>query len=390
MAAVMEKPQVNERMCNPVSNQELERRWAAVRKHMKSTGLDALVLQCNNDYLGGYFRWFTGWPATHAYPRSLIFPLEGLMTTVGQGNFDSVATHDGAGSQPSYGIGRSLGTPSFVSACYTSAYDAEIVARELTRAGFRNVGCVAPAAMYYQFGVKLKELARGAVFSDATDAIDQIKAVKSPEEIAFIRRVAAMQDTVVAKMREHIRPGMKDFEVSAYAQYVGQLLGSEQGIFLAGSAAPGRPVQQHDRWEMGRELKKGDSYRQLVENNGPAGYYCELGRIFVLGKASQEQKDAVAQAVEAQHDTFKMLKPGAQPRDIQAAHNETMRSRGLAEDKRLYAHGQGYDLVERPLIRRDETMTIRENMLIVCHPGFATQTVAGSICDNVLVGANGV
>jgi len=43
-----------------------------------------------------------------------------------------------------------------------------------------------------------------------------------------------------------------------------------------------------------------DTYRQLVENNGPGGYYTELARFIVLGKASQEQKDAVALSVEAQ------------------------------------------------------------------------------------------
>ena len=389
MAAVMGKAG-DQRMCNPVSDAELERRWRAARAYMRSTGIDALVMQNSNDFLGGYVRWFTGWPATHAYPRAVLFPLEGLMTTVGQGNFGFEATFDGKGPQPNYGIGRRLGTPSFVSARYTGDYDAELIAHEITKAGYKTVAYVSPASMYYTFGMKVKELAKGVTFTDATDAIDRIKAIKSAEEIDFIRRVAAMQDEVFIKLAKHIRPGMRDFEVAAHAQYIGQLLGSEQGIFLAGSAAPGKPVEQQERWQMGREIRKGDAYRQLVENNGPSGYYCELGRIFVLGKASQEQKDAVAKAVEAQHETWKRVKPGADPRELHAAHNEYMRRNGLAEDKRLYAHGQGYDLVERPLIRQDETMKIEQNMLLVCHPGFSTATVAGGICDNVLVTASGV
>jgi len=386
MAAVIEK--VNERLCDPLSNAELDRRWGAARAYMRSKGIDALVMQCSNDFLGGYVRWFTGQPATHAYPRAVLFPLEGLMSVVQQGDFGSEAKSDGS-AQPDYGVGRRFGTPSFVSAHYTGAYDAEIVAREITRAGHRKIALVAPAAMYYTFGAQLQQLAKGVSFSDATEAIDRIKAIKSAEEIGFIRRVAAMQDQVIAKLAEHIKPGMKDFEVSAYAQYVGQLLGSEQGIFLAGSAPAGKPGQQYERWLMGREMKKGDTYRQLVENNGVGGYYCELARIFVLGRASEEQKDAVALAVEAQHETLKRLKPGAACRDVHAAHNAWMRSHGLAEDKRLYCHGQGYDLVERPLVRGDETMAIEENMLIVCHPGFNTQSAAGGICDNYLITKNG-
>ena len=93
--------------------------------------------------------------------------------------------------------------------------------------------------------------------------------------------------------------------------------------------------------------------------------------------------------MEAQKETLKRLVPGASCREIFAAHNEYMLSKGLPEDKRLYCHGQGYDLVERPLIRDDEPMSIQENMNIVCHPGFGNATVAGGICDNYIIGPDG-
>ncbi len=63
-----------------------------------------------------------------------------------------------------------------------------------------------------------------------------------------------------------------------------------------------------------------------------------------------------------------------------------MRSRGLPPELRLYAHGQGYDLVERPLIRADETMTIEENMNFAVHPGYETPSIFAVICDNYLIG----
>jgi hypothetical protein len=103
MAAVMEKP--NERLCETVSTAELERRWKAAREYMRKSGIDALVMQNSNDFLGGYYRWFVGQPATHAYPRAALFPVEGLMSVVNQGNYDSVIKSDGK-SHPNYGIGQ--------------------------------------------------------------------------------------------------------------------------------------------------------------------------------------------------------------------------------------------------------------------------------------------
>jgi len=77
------------------------------------------------------------------------------------------------------------------------------------------------------------------------------------------------------------------------------------------------------------------------------------------------------------------------PADILAAHNAFMRARGMREETRLYAHGQGYDMVERPLIREDETMPIAAGMNIVVHPGHATPSVFTTVCDNYIIGADG-
>jgi Xaa-Pro aminopeptidase len=66
-----------------------------------------------------------------------------------------------------------------------------------------------------------------------------------------------------------------------------------------------------------------------------------------------------------------------------------MTQRGLPPELRLYAHGQGYDMVERPLIRSDETMPIAANMNFAVHPGYETPSIFAVICDNYIVGENG-
>ena len=71
---------MDERLLNPISTAELERRWAAARKGMAERKIDALVMQNNNDWLGGYVRWFTDTPLSNGYPRSVIFPASDLMT----------------------------------------------------------------------------------------------------------------------------------------------------------------------------------------------------------------------------------------------------------------------------------------------------------------------
>jgi Xaa-Pro aminopeptidase len=170
---------------------------------------------------------------------------------------------------------------------------------------------------------------------------------------------------------------------------VGQQLGSEQGIFIGSSAAAGEAAIYRPRSQQGRELRKGDSLTLLIENNGAGGYFTELSRPIVLGRASAEQKDLWAFVLEAQQATLDLLRPGASCREIFEKYNAVMRARGRPEEKRLHCHGQGYDMVERPLIRHDESMSIAKGMCIVVHPAVKTASAFMTIVDNYLIGADG-
>lgn len=360
------------RVVNAVSITELQRRWRLVRERMRAQGIHALVMQNSSDWIGGYVRWFSNQPATNGYPNTVVFPLEEGMSLIEQGPFGG-QRQAGDDEVQATGIARRLTTPSYASIHYSGSYDAQIAAAELKRLGARRVGFVASSAMYHSFGQHLRESLPGVELVDATDLVDRIKAVKSEEERGFIRQVATMQDEVMARVREFIRPGLKDFEIAAYAQYVGQQLGSEQGIFLCSSAPPGQAASFRPRSMQGRTLERGDVYSLLVENNGVGGYYTEMSRIFVLGRASQELRDAHAAVLAAQRYALSLLKPGAACADIFATHNAWLREQGLSEERRISIHGMGYDMVERPLIRHDEPMAIEEHMAIVVHPGILNE-----------------
>jgi Xaa-Pro aminopeptidase len=310
------------------------------------------------------------------------------MSLVEQGPFGGVRIF-GPEEAAHSGIARRLTTPSYPSVGYSGTYDAEIVLGELRALGAKRIGLVAPAAMYHSFGRHLRDGLGVAEIVDFTDAVDRIKAIKSPEERDCIRQVAAMQDAVMARVRDFVRPGLKDFEIAAYAQYVGQQLGSEQGIFLCSSAPPGQAASFRPRSMQGRTLERGDTYSLLVENNGAGGFYTELSRIFVLGRASQELRDAHAAVLEAQRYALSLLRPGTPCREIFEQHNAYLRGRNLPEEGRLSVHGMGYDMVERPLIRSDESMCVEADMAIVCHPGILNERMFVHNTDLYLIESQG-
>jgi Xaa-Pro aminopeptidase len=378
---------VDDRRIARISPQELERRWTLVRDHMKERGLGALIVQTERDFTGGYVKWFTDIPAY--YPRTVVFHASDLMTVVEHGAAGRRRSLEGKDAD-NPGVGDVISTSAFPSVDYTQTYDAEAVSDVLSRRGYRKIGLVGRAAMPHGFVAYLEKTQSSAEISDETEFIDRVKALKSQEEIALIKQAAHMQDAVFRKVLSHIKPGMRDMEVTALAQYEGQLLGSEQGIFLGMSAKLGQPAFFAQRHFQGRTLRPGDHMSLLIENNGPGGFYPEISRTIVLGKASQELLDGFEIVKEAQAHTLRKFKPGASCREIFLAHNEFMKQKGVPPESRVYSHSQGYDLIERPLIRADETMKLEKGMNMSVHPAYATNSMFAHICDNYLIEEYGV
>jgi len=382
----MEDPK--ERLATSISNAELERRWNAAREVMRERKVDFLLVRNDEEFLGGNVKWFTDIPARHSYPYTVVFPADDEMTLISVG-----PPSPGEPAPPAWavrGVKQRLSAAYFASVHYTGTYDAELAVGVLKEKKRATIGLVGRSYIPISFYEYLRKHLVGYKFVDMTDAIDQIKVIKSPEEIELIRKTAALQDAAMEHVKKVLRPGRRDFEIYAEAQYSCVMQGSERQLILVASGPQGTPVPFHSRHFQNRVIKDGDQFSILIEVNGPGGFYTEIGRIFSIGNPSQQLQDAFGVAVEAQKLTASLLKPEASPKDIIEANNDFLQKHGYGPERRLYAHGQGYDLVERPLIRQDEPMKIKAGMNITVHPAAANSTVWGALTDNYLATETGV
>lgn len=381
----MEDPKA--RMTASISSIELERRWKTVRDVMREEKVDYLIMRQDEEFLGGYVRWFTDIPAQHSYPFTVIFPIHDEMTLITVG-----------GPPPSEpfpppwavrGVKQRLSDAYFPSICYTGHYDAELAAGVLKEKKGATVGLIGSTSIPVTFYEYLRKHLDGYKFVELTDRIDQIKGIKSPEEIELIKKTASLQDVVIEHIKRVLQPGMREFEIHAEALYSAMMHGSERQLILVGSGSPGTPAPfQHRRFQ-NRIIQEGDQVSILIEVNGPGGFYAEIGRIFSVGEPSQLLQDAFGTALEAQKVTLDLLKPDASPKEILSANNAFLQKEGYTPERRLYAHGQGYDLVERPLIRSDEPMSLKAGMNLTVHPAATNATVWVTVCDNYLVTEKG-
>jgi len=380
----------SERINGAVSTTELERRWSAVRAAMGQRGIDVLFMQNNNDFMGGNVRYFTDIPAVNGYPIAVVFPKDDDMTMITMGPFGVDRRLPAGGDWYRRGVKRQLCVPSFASAHYTADYEVQAAAAALGAYAGATIGLLTPATVSFSLldGLKRGRLSN-ASFVDASDMVDHIKAIKSEEELGWIRRTAEIQDAAMAAAFAAIKPGMREIEVGAIAEQHVVSHGGEQGIYLACSITPGDPVRQDLRHLQNRIVREGDLFTLLVETNGPGGQYAEIGRVCSLGKAAEQDVEEHEFVLKARKFTLDRMKPGAACKDIFLEYNEFLRDHGRPLEGRLYCHGQGCDLVERPLIRQDEAMRIQNNMNIACHPNWVTGRMFATICDNYIIHDDG-
>ena len=378
---------LSERLNTPISTAELERRWKAVRAAMADAKIDVLVMQNNNNHMGGNVRYFTDIPSGVGYPNTVVFPREDEMTVVCQGPFGGEV--DAHGSDTWRGVKRVLTTPSYASAHYTNDYDPELTVKALAPFANATIGYLCAYQMSFALLDYIKRAFPNARFVDASELVDRVRVIKSPEEMELIKRAAAMQDGAMRAAFAAVKPGMRDIEVSAVAQAYSVARGSEGGIYLCASMPLGKPSKFGSRHMQNRVIQEGDQIALLVEDSGPGSMFTELGRSCVVGKVPEAMKDELAFCKESRKLTLDLLKPGASCKDIWDAFNAFMRKNGRPEELRLYCHGQGYDLVERPLIRNDESMAIAKDMNIVVHPTYIYGGYMNWLCDNYLIGGNG-
>ena len=380
---------LSERLNTPISTAELERRWKLVRAAMDAAKIDVLLMQNNNDHMGGYVRYFTDMPATNGYPNTVVFPRDDEMSVVCQGPFNGSET-TAQGDVTWRGVKKIMTTPSYASAHYTKDYDPELAAKALEPYRNGTIGYVGTYQMSYAMLDYIKRTFPKARYVDASDMVDQIKVIKSPEEQELVKRACAMQDGAMRAAFAAAKPGVRDTEVAAIAQAYSVSHGSENGIYLCASMPLGTPSKFANKHLQNRVIQKGDQIALLVEDNGPGGMYTELGRSCVVGvPVPQAMKDELAFCIESRKMTLDLLKPGTPCKAVWDGFNAFMRKNGRPMESRLYCHGQGYDLVERPLVRNDEPMTIQKDMNIVVHPTYIHAGYLNWLCDNYIIGGNG-
>jgi Xaa-Pro aminopeptidase len=373
-----------------ISQHELERRWKAVRERMASKGVSYLVVQSQQRYVGGYFRWFTDLPGTN-YHITAVFPLDDGMTIIAHGS-PAPAPPAAPPEWALRGVKERINTPAFPNVWWEDAWDAEKVVEVMKRKKPNTVGLVGLGNMSAALYENIKKGLQGVNIINATDLVDEVRMVKSEEEIKLHREAAYMHEISYEVAKKAIRPGKTVGEVLEEIRHAQVLAKSEEQQISIVFGQPGSTQYAQTSWGntfVRRTLRDGDIINILIESSAAGGYWYDLRRFLCIGSAPKELQEAYEIVKEARDIMAANLKPGVVPGVALDASDEFLKGRGCPPESRVGGHGQGLDLVERPVVRREETAKLQVGMVVSLHPTAKTKDAMASISDTYVIANSG-
>lgn len=253
------------------SDTEMARRFAAARAIMEEKGLEALLIFGHS----GNRRHYQA--DVHYFAQIALFH-ESYLLIPRSGDPVLWTTHNNH-----YPSACKLTTIAQVEKVKRTVGAAATLAQELTRRGLdkARLGLVGP--FFYQDVDGLRKALPGAVMSDQSGAIKNLRARKSAEEITWQRKAALGCDAVMDALKRELRPGVAERDIQTLAESAARAAGCEFTFLYLNSTpmAASDSCVPNQLWSH-RKLQAGDVINTELTVN--YGMYCsQILRPFYLG-----------------------------------------------------------------------------------------------------------
>jgi Xaa-Pro aminopeptidase len=156
-----------------------------------------------------------------------------------------------------------------------------------------------------------------ATISDLTPVLDGIRAVKSPREIALIRRASQLAGRGLIEAMKSTRPGVFEYQLDAVARYVFLSGGARLEGYRSITASGTDNIWNMHYYRNNARLKGGDVV--LMDFAPEYHYYTsDIARVWPInGKYDSVQRELLQFVLHYRNAVMTRIRPGVAPRAIQ-------------------------------------------------------------------------
>ncbi len=212
----------------------------------------------------------------------------------------------------------------------------------------------------------------------------KLRMIKSRQEIDNLRQAANIASHAMEKVQGAVRPGMRESELSAWAEYLMKKEDAEgssfEPFFMSGENAwlPQRISSQ-------KILREGEM--ALLDMGAIYEGYCsDITRTFAIRGISPQQREIFRVAREAQQAAIEAIHPGVAASDVDSAARTVIEDAGYGKFfPHLTGHGVGLSSHEAPIIDRGVNVILEPGMVVTVEPGVYVPGVGAARVEDMVV-----
>jgi Xaa-Pro aminopeptidase len=237
----------------------------------------------------------------------------------------------------------------------------DVVQRAMPGQKLRKLGIVSWSITTLPVWMRLQSDLPGVELIKADDTLISLRIVKSPAEVALMKKAFQVSETAIDAILGEIKPGMTELQVIGIAQreiykHGGEYEGHALYCFCgpATNNAISRPT--HNRICRNEMI-------QLNIGARVGGYSSSVGLPFSIGKLPERKQRLLAFGLEAHLKTIDLMQAGKPAAAVVQEYEAWVKAQGFGQYM-LYGpcHGIGMMEVERPWMESTSTYGLQENM----------------------------
>jgi len=222
-----------------------------------------------------------------------------------------------------------------------------------------------------------------ASYLEAPEIVQNLRMIKSPTELALLRRSAKIATLGMNRAAELIEPNRTELEIAAEVEYEMRRAGSDGTSFPTIVASGSNSWLPHSTATK-KKLRKGEL---IVVDLGATfkGYASDMTRTFELSPTQQQTK--ILQTVrKAQEAALAKVRDGVKAKAVDAAARNLIGRAGYAKFfNHGTGHGVGLEIHEAPSLTPSSKDILRRGMVVTVEPGIYIPKVGGARWEDTVI-----
>ncbi|MGY1710217.1 M24 family metallopeptidase [Geodermatophilus sp. SYSU D00758] len=225
----------------------------------------------------------------------------------------------------------------------------------------------------------------GAALELAAPAVDRLRMVKTPAEVAELAAAGAAIDRVHARMGEWLRVGRTEAQVGADIAAAILEEGHVAVDFTIVGSGPNGASPHHELSD--RVVAEGDLVVVDIGGETATGYRSDCTRTYAVGRAPDAgTAEWYAVLQEAQAAATAAVRPGVTAEAVDAAARDVITAAGWGEHFiHRTGHGIGLDTHEAPYIVAGNGLPLEPGMAFSVEPGIYLAGRCGARIEDIVV-----